>query len=119
MYGVFSSHAVRAHLNTTAFVVPPKVLKEYPWPLRNRSERYGAEHGQNAIWRWMHAKGYPTMLVTWDGAWLPGAWRFPTNIMSRGDQSNCLMFCNHTDRWALAPLPTKINWSKAGDRPFR
>lgn len=119
MYSPFSSHCVRAHLNTNAFAVPPKCLREYPYPTRNRAERYGMEHGENALWRWMHARSYPTMLVTWDGEWLPGQWRYPKNILCRGDQSNLLMRCSHTDRFDLAPISTKISMAKASDRPFR
>lgn len=119
MYGPFASHCVRAHLNTNAFAVAPKWLTEYPFTADNRAERYGFEHGERAFWRWLNARRLPTMLVTWDGEWNPGQWRYPANILTRGNQSNCLMFCNHTERFTMAPLPVKMSMAAASDRPFR
>lgn len=119
MYSPFASHCVRAHLNTTAFACSPKHIAKYPYPVVDRATRYAFEHGENAMWRILNRLGYPVMMVTWDGEWMPGQWRYPDNIMMRGNQSNCLMFCNHSDRWALAPLHTKLSMSAASDRPFK
>lgn len=118
MYGCLSSHAVSAHLNTTAFAVTPKFLKEYPKVL-NRTARYQFEHGQDAMWRRIHAQGAETRLVTWDGCWEPGQWRTPPNILWRGDQSNCLVFANHTDRWFGRHEPHRRQWSEMADMPFK
>lgn len=118
MYGFFSSHAGNAHLNTTAFCVDPKYLKGYPH-VSTHAQRYEFEHGPTALWRRVHSFGAPVMLVTWDGAWKPGQWRQGKNILWRGDQTNCMVWANHVDRyWAAAPL-TKAKWANRSDQPFR
>lgn len=119
MYSPFGSHSVRAHLGTTAFICPPKKLLEYPMPTRNKQERYAFEHGPNSFWRWLRGEGMPAVMVTWDGEWHPGQWRFPPNILWRGDQSNCLMFCSHTDDYDRAPQYKRRGWEKYINRPFR
>jgi len=118
MYGIFSSHVIRAHLNTTAFVTSPKILADYPVPVVSRQDRYEFEHGKMALWRLlaMHAK--PTLLVTWDGVWPPGTWRRPANILWRGDQSNCLVWCNHVERYRdMTPL-VRQRWQGWCDQAF-
>lgn len=119
MYGPWASHLVRAHLNTTMFACAPSMFSFYPHTVRTRQERYQFEHGDQAFWRRLQARKIPTMLVTWDGCWRPGQWRYPKNILWRGDQSNCLAFCNHTDRWDSASKTTKSRWQAAADSPFK
>lgn len=114
-YGFFSSHLVRPHLNTTAFAVDTKFLKGYPQVVNHRS-RYDFEHGLNSLWRRMDQFGRPVKLVTWDGVWDQQQWRYPNNIMWRGNQSNCLIFCNHVDRWFAADEPTRKHWSAGADQ---
>jgi hypothetical protein len=63
--------------------------------------------------------GYPVRLVTWDGDWSPRLWREPPNILWKGDQSNCLVRCNHLDRFDAASPAVKARWSKLADSPFR
>jgi len=119
LYGAFSSNAVRAHLNTNAFFCAPGMLRLYPRPVRSKSERYEFEHGQRAFWRYLEPKGYPVRLVTWDGLWKPRQWRQPANILWRGDQSNCLLWCNHTDNWATTRIHNRWKWSQHADQPFK
>lgn len=119
MYGSLSSNLVRAHLNTTGFCCPPSALTQYPKPVRNRVERYEFEHGEQSLWRRTSKRGMPVKLVTWDGEWPPYAWRCPPNILWRGDQSNCLIWCQHTDRYNNADAQTKIRWARGADRPFK
>lgn len=119
MYGPYSSNAVRAHLNTTAFCCPPVLLQQYPALVANRADRYEFEHGANSLWRRTAQRGMPTRLVTWDGEWEPRMWRVPQNILWRGDQTNCLMWCNHADGYAALPPQGKSRWSKMSDIPFR
>jgi len=116
MYGFFSSHVVRPHLNTTAFAVWPKWLTDYPRQVRSRDERYHFEHGEFSFWRHVYAKAGPVKLVTWDGDWNPGQWRLPQNILWRGDQSNCLIWCRHNDAYNDAEEARKLNWSTSIDR---
>ena len=118
MYGFFSSFLVRPHMNTTAFVTSPLYVQQYP-RARNRQERYEFEHGEHSLWRTVHSSGMATKLVTWDGIWDPFQWRYPANILWRGTQENCLIYCNHTDRYRAAPYATKRNWEKGADQPFK
>lgn len=118
MYGLYASHSPIAHLNTTAFAISPKHLLQYP-PVRSHPERYEFEHGRTALWRKLNQFGVPVRLVTWDGCWEPGKWRMPPNILQRGDQRNCLAFCNHTDRWAAADPATQRHWAFLSDRAYQ
>lgn len=118
MYGCFSSNLIRAHLNTSAFATAPKFLNNYP-QVHNRTERYEFEHGRTSLWHRLAQFGTPTKLVTWDGTWDPRQWRTPPNILTRGDQSNCLVWCNHTDRYRAADFRTKLSWAAASDSLFQ
>ena len=118
MYGCLSSHAVSAHLNTTAFAVTPRFLRNYP-EVKNHQQRYNFEHGPTAMWRQIRASGKEARLVTWDGCWAPGEWRTPENILWRGDQSNCLVACNHSDRWSGKDEVTRQRWAERADAPFK
>lgn len=119
MYGFFSSNAVRAHMNTTAFATHPMLLREYNRPVSNHAERYEFEHGDHSFWRYVRGRGMATKLITWDGEWDPNLWRYPKNILWRGDQSNLLFGCNHTDRYETAPPDIKTHWSRSADAAFR
>lgn len=119
MYGVFSSNSIRAHLNTTAFACTPDLLREYPIEVNSKERRYEFEHGARSFWRRIEGRGYPVRLVTWDGVYAPHVWRDADNIMWKGDQSNCLLRCKHTDDWQKASPQSKRNWSKNADAPFR
>ena len=116
MYGIFSSHVLRPHLGTTAFATSPKLLAAYPRPVHNKEERYEFEHGKQSFWRWLALCGKPSRLVTFDGCWPPGQWRVPRNILWRGDQSNCLVWCNHTDNFQRMPIKAKSFWQFHADR---
>lgn len=119
MYGVFATHVIRAHLQTTAFATAPEFLREYPLVVNDKKSRYEFEHGERALWRRLRKRGFPTKLVTWSGDWNPGAWRLPRNGIWKGDQSDCLMWCNHTDRWFEADEKRKRSWQISADRPFK
>lgn len=119
MYSPFSSNAIRGHLNTTAFMCPPTLLRCYPKRVFDRASRYEMEHGEQSLWRRAASQGMPVRLVTWDGEWEPRLWRTPNNILWRGDQTNCLMWCNHSDGYANADDQTKANWEKRYNAPFR
>lgn len=119
MYGFFASHAVRAHMNTTAFVIDPKHLREYPRQVITHDERYEFEHGKHSMWRRLMMRRIPVMFVTWDGVWPPRRWREPKNILHRGDQSNLLISCNHTDRFKNASPRVKSEWSMQADKMYQ
>lgn len=118
MYGTFSSNLVRPHLNTTGFAVAPRFLMGSPRP-RGRLERYNFEHGTGAMWRRIESLNFPVKCVTWDGEWGSRDWRYPDNILWKGDQSNLLMRCSHTDRYDAADEETKRAWEKGANGGFR
>lgn len=115
MYGFYSSHIAAPHMNTTAFATHPRLLREYPLPIRSHGDRYQFEHGHQAFWRYVRNRGMPTKLVTFDGDWDPFLWRYPPNILFRGDQSNCLAWCNHTQRWFETTPENQSAWSRHAD----
>jgi hypothetical protein len=115
MYGCYSSYLVRPHLNTTAFGIGTKFLRDYPLKVSTRQDRYNFEHGASSMWMKVYKSGHPAMLVTWDGMYGHAEWRNPENILWKGDQSNCLVWSNHTLRYLLAPTQTKMNWEAGAD----
>lgn len=119
MYSPFSSNAVRAHMNTTAFCCAPALLQSYPRHVSSRGDRYEFEHGEGALWRRADARGLPVYMVTFDGEYEPFRWRMPRNILWRGDQTNCLMWMNHSDGYANANPKTQAIWSRRADAMFR
>lgn len=114
MYGAFSSNLKQPHLNTTGFAVKPQLLLGCAVP-KNKAERYEFEHGDRAFWKRVQNLGFPVKLVTWDSTYDPPHWRRSENILWRGDQSNCLWWCIHNDRYFEAPDHTKERWQKAAD----
>jgi hypothetical protein len=119
MYGAFASNVVRAHINTTGFCCSPALLRQSPFRPHDKKTRYAWEHGRNAFWRFVQARGFAVRLVTWDGDWHPRAWRTPPNILWKGNQSNCLIRCNHCERWEQARPDIKGKWSRWADAPFQ
>jgi hypothetical protein len=118
-YGPYSSNAVRGHLNTTAFMCSPQHIRSYPYRAKDRASRMEFEHGEGALCRRLYSRGIPVRLVTWDGEWEPRLWRMPQNILWRGDQSNCLMWCNHADGYANLSAANKAQWQSRWDQPFK
>lgn len=117
MYGCFSSNMVRPHLNTTAFAVDPMFLRMHP-PVTNKAERYNFEHGPQSLWRRIEKAGGATRLVTWDGCWTPDQWRAPDNILWKGSQENCLVRCNHTEKYDAATEQVRQRWMKGANKVF-
>jgi hypothetical protein len=118
MYGVFSTNNVRTHLHTTAFGIDPKFLRMYP-PVKNHDGRYEFEHGAGCLWHRLGFMGGRAWLVTWDGVWEPQDWRKPANIISCEDQSNCLAYCNHTQRHEEANALNRFTWNRNANAPFK
>lgn len=119
MYGVFASHVIRAHLQTTAFFCFPAAVAEYPLTVNDRPSRLEFEHGERSLWRRLHARNVPVKLVTWSGCYDPRQWRLPPNGLWSGDQSAILMHSNHTQRWAEADETRKRNWTASANRPYK
>lgn len=114
-YGVYSSNLVRQHCPTTAFAITPEYLKQYPQIL-TKGERYAFEHGVNAMWKRVQLGGGATRLVTWSGAYPPAQWRSVKNIFWTGNQSECLMWCNHTDRYLTGNAEVKKSLEDGANR---
>ena len=66
------------------------IFREYSFPVTNHSQRYAFEHGPHSFWRRNVHMGWPAMLVTWDGIWLPQQWHKPENILWRADRTTGL-----------------------------
>lgn len=114
IYGCFASYLVRPHLNTTAFAADANYFRAYPHVL-DKKGRYEFEHGQNSFWKRVRSMNGATKLVTWDGIYEPVQWRTPKNILWRGDQSNCLVHCNHTDRYEALEPEAKRHWESGAN----
>jgi hypothetical protein len=118
MYGPLATFNVRAHLHTTAFGVDPVYLRNYPM-VRNHPERYEFEHGNGALWKRVKTSGGGAWLVTWSGIYRPEEWRDPQNIIWDGTQEECLLWCNHTERFRDASPETRYRWRENANGPFR
>jgi hypothetical protein len=118
MYGPYATNVVRGHLQTTAFCCSPEMLRNYSLPVTDRAGRYEFEHGPRSLWRQV-AKHHPVRLVTFDGSYPPTMWRTPNNVLWKGNQTNCLMWSNHTDRYRDAKLELKLSWERSANRPFK
>lgn len=118
MYGYFATHAVRAHLNTSAFGVDPHFLSKYPRVL-NHGARYEFEHGSTAMWRRIAAGKGAAVFVTRDGVWMPGQWRMPKNILNSGTQRNLLLLANHTTRFDAANPNTRAAWESGANQAYQ
>lgn len=119
LYGPFASNNVRGHLQTSAFFCAPAHLRSYAARPQTRAQRMEFEHGERAFWRRLARQGLPVRCVTFDGEWPPQHWRYPNNIIGRGDQSNLLCLNNHAEAWQRADPSTRAKWSVQYDQPFR
>ena len=117
MYGYFSSHMVRAHLNTTGFGIDANYLREFRI-VTNDAERYNAEHGPGCWWQQIYKGGGKAMLVTSQNVYPPGKWRIGDGIMHRGRQENCLVWSHHCENWVNASPATQSLWQSQSDQPF-
>lgn len=118
-YGPFGSNNSAPHLQTSAFFCSPETLRSYPVRPYDRPSRFEFEHGHRPLWRRCSERGMPVRCVTWDGEWVPRMWRYPKNILWRGDQSNLIMRNNHSDGWDNANAQTKQQWSAKADVSFQ
>jgi hypothetical protein len=115
IYGPFGSFNVRPHLQTSAFFCPPGLVIQYPERPNNRPSRMNWEHGERSFWRRTAERAMPVRMVTFDGDYEPRLWRYPQNILWRGDQSALLCFNNHAQSWEDASPLVKFQWSNKAD----
>lgn len=100
-YGFYGSDLLRPHLPTTAFGCTPSMLAAAPM-ITSHDQAYEFEHGVNAFWKSVKKNGNAVKLVTFSGIWDEPQWRKVPNGLWSGDQSDCLAFCNHTERFVKA-----------------
>ena len=111
-YGAFASNLVSPHLNTTFFACDPTLLRAYTDSVKTRQDRLNFEHGPHAMWRRVYALNKPVRVVTFSGDYDPQLWRTPTDGFWSGNQSDCLCWCGHTDKWANAKPELKRKWTR-------
>ena len=117
LYGFYASNLVAKHLNTTCFCVAPELLRGWNQKVETKEQRYGFEHHpKTPFWKQVEALGRPVRLVMWYHDLAPWQWRTTENEFWRGDQSQCLMWCSHTDRYQNAVKGTRTRWTNNADR---
>jgi hypothetical protein len=94
LYGCWAFHEPMDHIRTTAFWLPPQLLRAYPYQVVNEA-RYEFEHGHRSICQFARSVGLETYMVTWDGCYLPKDWHH-----IGADQS--LFLDQHCDRNGIA-----------------
>lgn len=76
LYGAWASLYPNPHIRTTAFWCPPDLLNAYPNPVTSsRPSRYRFEHGRDSFTTFCKTMGFPTVMVTADGAYDQEDWR--------------------------------------------
>lgn len=90
LYGGWGFHEPVSHIRTTAFWLPPQLLKAYPFQVVNES-RYEFEHGQRSIHNFVKSIGLGSYMVTWSGCFQEKDWHHV-------GLSDCLFLDQHTDR---------------------
>lgn len=90
LYGPWGFHQPALHLRTTCYWCPPEILRSYPYQVGD-PQRYPFEHSPtDSIVAHTKKIGFPTMMVTWGGAYESKDWRHVEN-------EDCLMLDQHTD----------------------
>ena len=115
MYGAFGSNVVRPHLQTTAFITSPRLLREYPMHVSTKKDRYEFEHGKRSFMSFVESKSLPVSMVTFEGCFRKHTWRIPRNVIWSGDQSSCLVWCNHSDNYLKSNPRTRELWKRFAD----
>lgn len=119
LYGFYASNLVRKHLNTTAFCTSPHLLCSWHEPVKTREQRLLFEHGPLPFWKRVEGLGRPVKLVYWSGVYDSWQWRGHPDEFWDGDQSQCLVWCGHTERFAKATQATKTRWRNNANRGLR
>lgn len=65
LYGCWAFHQPADHIRTTAYWLPPELLRAYPFWVGN-NQRYAFEHGvKDSLTAFVRDSGYPVLQVTW------------------------------------------------------
>jgi hypothetical protein len=91
LYGAWGFHQPADHIRTTAFWLPPELLRSYPSWIGDR-QRYEFEHSPtNSITAHVRRLGFPTLEVGWTRVLDGPCWEV-------FDQNESLLRDQHTDR---------------------
>lgn len=121
MYGPMASNENNPHIRTSCWCVDPKTFALYPHVIDTREKCSWAESFDHdgQFWqipKWYEAIGKPTMLVTWKTVHAKSEWRQPENIFRRGDQSNCMVWDQHTDVYFAAHYHERLELARKADQ---
>ena len=122
LYGPLTSYDVIPHVRTPCMIFQPHIINDYPNEVNTREDTYrfevfGWPDGCPNFTQWTRAKGYPTMLVTWDGECNLEDWRAARwpNIFRRGDHSNLIVKDRHCEAYEVSDEQGKQTLSKLAD----
>lgn len=107
LYGCFASmEGGRLHLCTRCYSMDAFMWKQYPEIITSRDQgtffEVGADNPNGNLLEWAESKGWPGLLVYWDGVRRREHFLTPANIFRTGNQENCLVFDKHTEAWFRA-----------------
>lgn len=119
LYGPFASYQNSPHIRTSCWAVTPATFRQYPDLIDTREKCCCAESFRNQsvhqISDWFESIGKPVLMVTWSGVFGKTAWRSPSNIYRRGDQTNCLVLDQHTDHYSASHYYERCLLEKMAD----
>lgn len=99
LYGAMASQEITPHIRTIGFWFPPELLRNYPHEIVSYDDRHEFEHGLYSFTTWAELNGYKARMVTWSGIYDKSQWNNTVkNGFRNGNQSECLVFDNFTDR---------------------
>lgn len=75
IYGCWGYDFPEWHIRTTAFWIPPELLRSYPYRIgSSRQSRYGFEHGRESITKFSLSAGMCAVMVTRKGRFHHPEW---------------------------------------------
>lgn len=74
LYGCWGLPQPLPHIRTTAFFLPPDLLRLYPYVIGD-PQRYEFEHGHESITLWCQKNGFETYMVTFSEVLPMSRWR--------------------------------------------
>lgn len=97
LYGSMATNQVRPHIRTNGFACPPGLIRRYPVRCLTKDDRYSFEHGDRSLTEVARRSGLHPLLISWDGEFPVGLWRRVDNGYHAGNQTNVLVWDNHTE----------------------
>lgn len=79
------------HLRTTGFWCSPEVLNAYPIRVKDPSQRYPFEHGQQCLTQWARENGVPALVADFISTYEFPHWNDGPNGYHRGDQRDLII----------------------------